>query len=107
MNNELTRKFDIYLKRLFPLCRSITGDMNRETLKILQEIIPLKIREIESKTKVFDWEIPYEWNVKDAWIKDLDGRKIVDFNENNLHLVSYSKPIDKIIPPINPGKPEL
>ena len=97
MNNELIRKFDIYLKRLFPLCRSITGDMNRETLKILQEIIPLKIREIESKTKVFDWEIPYEWNVKDAWIKDLDGRKIVDFNENNLHLVSYSKPIDKII----------
>ena len=97
MNNELIRKFDFYLKRLFPLCRSITGDMNRETLKILQEIIPLQIREIESKTKVFDWEIPYEWNVKDAWIKDLDGRKIVDFKKNNLHLVSYSKPIDKII----------
>ena len=97
MQKNSIELFDEYLKKLFPLCRSLSGEMNRKTLKILQEIIPLKIKEIKTKTKVFDWEIPPEWNVKEAWIKDMDGNKIIDFEENNLHLVSYSIPIKKTI----------
>ena len=84
-----------YLKRLFPICRSITGDGNRETLKILQEIIPLKIIEYPTGQKVYDWEIPKEWKIKDAWIKNSKGEKIIDFKNNNLHVVSYSIPIHK------------
>ena len=97
MKKKSIESFDKFLRKLFPLCRSLSGEMNRKTLKILQEIIPLKIKEIESKTKVFDWEIPLEWNIKEAWIKDSKGNKIIDFNENNLHLVSYSIPIKKIL----------
>ena len=97
MKKKSIESFDKFLRKLFPLCRSLSGEMNRKTLKILQEIVPLKIKEIESETKVFDWEIPLEWNIKEAWIKDSKGNKIIDFNENNLHLVSYSIPIKKII----------
>ena len=83
-----------YLTRLFPICRSLTGDGNRETLKILQEIIPLKIKEYPSGKNVFDWVIPEEWKIKDAWIKDKTGKKIVDFNNSNLHVVNYSSPVE-------------
>jgi len=83
-------------KRLFPICRSITGDGVRTTLKILKEFIPkLKIYEVKSGTKVFDWEVPPEWNIKDAYVKDCNGNKIIDFKRNNLHLVSYSISINK------------
>lgn len=84
-----------YLIRLFPLCRSITGEPNRKTLKILQEIIPLTIHEVPSGSKVFDWIIPDEWKISSAWIEDQEGKRIVDFNDNNLHVVSYSMPINK------------
>ena len=89
------KEIDSYLKRLLPITRSITGDGNRETLKILQEIIPLDILEYPTGQKVYDWTIPKEWNIKDAWIKDSNGNKIIDFKENNLHTVSYSTPIHK------------
>lgn len=82
---------------LWPLNRSLTGDGNRETLRILSEVIPLKIYEIPCGTKCFDWEIPSEWNVKEAWIKNSKGEKIIDFSINNLHLLGYSEPIHKII----------
>ena len=88
---------DRYLKKLFPINRSITGEGNRKTLKILREIIPLKIIEYSSGQKVYDWVIPKEWNIKDAWIKDSKGNKIIDFKKNNLHIVSYSIPIHKKI----------
>lgn len=81
------------LAMLFPLTRSITGNGNRETLKILQKLIPLQIKEIPSGKKVYDWNIPKEWNIKDGWIKNSRGEKIVDFKKNNLHVVSYSQPI--------------
>ena len=87
-------QIDSYLKRLFPICRSITGNGNRQTLQILQEIVPLTIHEVHSDTKVFDWTIPDEWNIKDAWIATQSGRRIVDFNECNLHVVNYSIPVD-------------
>ena len=69
-------------ERLFPICRSITGEGVRQTLQILQEDIPLEIREIPTGTPVFDWTIPREWNVKDAWVKDPSGQKIIDFKKN-------------------------
>lgn len=84
------------LKRLFPIYRSITGDGNRQTLEILKETCPLlKTYEVPSGTKVFDWTIPPEYNIKDAWIKNSKGEKIIDFKENNLHVVGYSTPIHK------------
>jgi aminopeptidase-like protein len=94
MDELIVSEVDGYLRRLFPLCRSITGDANRETLQILEEIIPLQICEISTGTKVYDWVIPDEWVVRDAWISDASGRRIVDFKANNLHLISYSIPVN-------------
>ena len=78
---------------LFPICRSITGDGVRKSLKILQNISEFSIKEISSGTKCFDWTIPDEWNIKDAYIEGPNGQKILDFKKNNLHVVSYSVPI--------------
>jgi aminopeptidase-like protein len=91
----LTDEIDAFLRRLFPLARSITGEPNRQTLRTLQELIPLVIREIPSGTTVYDWTIPDEWNIRGAWIEDEHGRRIVDFAQNNLHVVSYSVPLDR------------
>jgi aminopeptidase-like protein/spore coat polysaccharide biosynthesis protein SpsF (cytidylyltransferase family) len=90
-------EFDQYLQRLFPLCRSITGDPNRETLRVLQELIPLVIHEVPSGTAVYDWTIPDEWNIRDAWIADVSGRRMVDFRASNLHVVSYSEPVNAVM----------
>jgi aminopeptidase-like protein len=81
---------------LFPLDRSLTGNGVRDTLKILQEIADFDIKEVPSGEKVFDWTVPDEWNVKDAYI-EFEGKKIVDFSDNNLHLVGYSTPINKVL----------
>lgn len=81
------------LERLFPICRSITGNGVRETLAIIKEYIPLQIREVPSGTKILDWTVPSEWNVRDAYIEDPSGKKIVDFKKNNLHLMGYSTPV--------------
>lgn len=82
-------------KRLYPICRSITGNGVRKTLKILQNYIPLKIREIPTGTQAFDWIVPKEWNIRDAYVMNEDGDKIIDFKKNNLHVVGYSIPIDE------------
>jgi len=84
-----------YLERLFPITRSLTGSGNRETLRIISEIVPIEIVEYPSGQEVFDWTIPDEWIIRDAWIKNSAGEKIVDFKKNNLHLVSYSTPVDQ------------
>jgi len=86
--------FDL-IERLYPMCRSITGDGMRETLKIISEQIPIKIHEIPTGIKVFDWEVPKEWNITDAYIKNSKGKKIVDFKKSNLHVLNYSVPINK------------
>lgn len=83
-----------YLEKLFPLCRSLTGTPNRESLKIIQEIIPLRIHEIPSGRQVYDWKVPLEWSINSAYIEDGDGNRIIDFSSSNLHVVSYSQPVD-------------
>jgi len=80
--------------RLFPITRSITGDGYRKSIKIIQENIPLKIFKFKSGVKIFDWRVPKEWVIKDAFIS-VKNKKIVDFNKNNLHVVNYSSPINK------------
>lgn len=83
------------IKKLYPISRSITGNGVRQTLKIIGKKIPSKIHEIPTGTKVFDWQVPKEWNVKDAYIKDSRGKKIVDFKKSNLHVLNYSIPVRK------------
>lgn len=90
-------RLEQYFDRLWPINRSLTGNGNRESLQILSEIIPLEIREIPSGSKCFDWTVPPEWNNKEAWIKDETGKVIVDFNNNNLHLLGYSEPFDGVL----------
>jgi aminopeptidase-like protein len=80
------------ITRLFPICRSITGEGVRQTLGIVQEHIPLKTHEVATGTPVFDWTVPREWNVKDAYIRSRTGERVVDFNKSNLHVVGYSVP---------------
>lgn len=93
-----SKMYDLCVK-LFPICRSITGNGVRQTLEILNSVIggEMVIHEVPSGTKVFDWTVPKEWNIKDAWIKDSKGNKILDFKNNNLHVMGYSLPIDKKI----------
>ena len=87
MSTNLVTEIDEYLRRLFPLNRSLTGEGNRETLRILQEIVPIEITEYPSGLEVYDWVIPEEWHLRDAWINDESGQKLIDVNENNLHVV--------------------
>jgi aminopeptidase-like protein len=81
------------VERLYPLCRSITGDGVRATLDILAESIALTVHEVPTGTKVLDWTVPKEWNIRDAYVADSDGRRVIDFAESNLHVVGYSLPM--------------
>ncbi len=82
-----------WVAELFPICRSITGNGVRETLKQVGKRIPLTVHEVPSGTQVFDWKVPLEWNIRDAYIKNLRGERLVDFQKSNLHVVSYSQPV--------------
>ena len=87
-----------FAAELYPICRSITGDGIRQTLRRIQQRIPMEIFEVPSGTPVFDWTVPQEWNIKDAYIKDSSGRRIVDFQKCNLHVLNYSVPIHATMP---------
>jgi aminopeptidase-like protein len=78
---------------LYPICRSITGDGVRRTLEIVDREIGLDLHEVPSGTPVLDWTVPREWNVRDAWVADAAGERVIDFQASNLHLVSYSVPV--------------
>ncbi|GAA0361377.1 DUF4910 domain-containing protein [Microbispora corallina] len=103
------------VRRLYPLCRSITGDGVRRTLEIVSESIPLEISEVPTGTQVLDWTIPKEWNIRDAYIKDASGARVVDFAVSNLHVVGYSVPVsatmtlDELRPRLHtlPDQPDL
>jgi aminopeptidase-like protein len=81
------------IRRLYPVCRSLTGDGVRQTLAVLGELIDLEVREVPTGERVFDWTVPREWNIRDAWVADSSGRRVIDFRESNLHVVGYSRPV--------------
>jgi len=86
------------VEELYPICRSITGDGVRKTLEILSRHVPLTVREVPSGTSVLDWTVPKEWNIRDAWIADASGARVVDFRKSNLHVVNYSVPVRTRLP---------
>lgn len=81
------------IAKLYPLCRSITGDGLRATLRGLSELAPLQLSEVPSGTPALDWTVPPEWNIRDAYVKDASGARIIDFRKSNLHVVNYSVPV--------------
>jgi aminopeptidase-like protein len=95
-----------FAAELYPICRSITGDGIRQTLAMIGSRIPLQTFEVPTGTPVFDWTVPKEWNICDAYIKGPDGKRIVDFQESNLHVLNYSAPIHATMP-LSELKPHL
>ena len=91
---------------LYPIFRSLTGDGVRSTLRCLAREIPLELHEVASGTPVFDWTVPEEWNIREAWIKDPQGREVVNLANHNLHVVGYSVPVRKKMP-LSELKPRL
>ncbi len=84
--------------KMFPICRSITGNGFRESLNIIREVVPeIEVHEVPTGTPVFDWAVPKEWNCKGGGIYKINGEKVIDFNDSNLHILGYSTPVDKII----------
>ncbi|MGH7278603.1 MAG: DUF4910 domain-containing protein [Candidatus Rokuibacteriota bacterium] len=81
------------MTELYPICRSITGDGVRETLRRIRRHIPLTVHEVPTGTPVFDWTVPNEWNIRDAYVKTSAGARVIDFRRSNLHVVSYSVPV--------------
>lgn len=86
------------VERLYPLCRSITGDGVRATLRILDEYLPLRVHEVPTGTQVLDWTVPQEWNIRDAYIADAAGNRVVDFAASSLHVLGYSLPVSATMP---------
>ena len=91
--NDVAQEMYRLISELYPICRSITGNGVRETLNIVKEHIPLEIHKVSTGTEVFDWTVPKEWNIKDAYVKNSKGERIIDFGKSNLHVVNYSTPV--------------
>ena len=92
------REMHAFIGQMYPLCRSITGAGFRETLSMISRHIPLEIHEVPTGTPVFDWIVPKEWNIRDAYVKNSTGERVIDFRKSNLHVVSYSVPIKTTLP---------
>ena len=115
MTGDLGAEMHALVRRLYPLCRSITGDGVRETLAVVGEHLPLTVHEVPTGTQVLDWTVPREWNIRDAYVADAIGRRVIDFQESNLHVVGYSVPVhtrmslDELRPHLHtlPGQPSL
>src|ERR1700680_1360904 len=95
---EIGRELHGFAAELYPICRSITGDGIRRTLALIQNRIPLQISEVPTGTPFFDWTVPKEWNIRDGYIKDSSGNKVVDFSHCNLHVLNYSAPLHRTMP---------
>jgi aminopeptidase-like protein len=92
-HSEQGRRIHQWIADLYPICRSITGNGVRRTLEVIGRMIPMRVSEVASGTQVFDWTVPREWNIHDAYIKNSKGERVVDFRANNLHVMSYSVPV--------------
>jgi aminopeptidase-like protein len=97
VETDMGESMHAFMRELFPICRSITGDGVRETLAAVGRRIPLEVHEVPSGTSVLDWTVPDEWNIEDAYIAK-DGQRVVDFQESNLHIVNYSEPVRGVMP---------
>ena len=95
--SPLIDEADSLFERLFPLCRSLTGNGVRQTLEILQQVAPFDILEIPSGTPCYDWAVPDEWNIRGAYVDVVGGPRVIDFGANNLHVVGYSVPVDAVM----------
>lgn len=93
--NEVGKEMYQLMSELYPICRSITGNGVRETLDKIKRIVPIEVHEVASGTKAFDWTVPKEWNIKDAYVKNSKGERIIDFKKSNLHVLNYSVPVQK------------
>jgi aminopeptidase-like protein len=91
--NDVGKEMYELIAELYPICRSITGNGLRKTLRVLNRFIPLEIHEVPTGTQVFDWTVPREWNIKDAYVKNSKGERVIDFRRSNLHVVGYSAPV--------------
>jgi aminopeptidase-like protein len=105
-DSELGQEMHQFAAELYPICRSITGTGIRQTLARIQERIPLQVSEVPTGTQVFDWSVPKEWNIRDAYVKDPSGKRVVDFQKSNLHVLNYSTPVHAIMP-LRDLKPHL
>jgi len=103
---EIGRQLHQFATKLYPICRSITGNGIRETLALIGKRVPLQSFEVASGIEVFDWTVPKEWNIRDAYIKDASGNRVVDFQQSNLHVLSYSTPVRATMP-LSELKPHL
>jgi aminopeptidase-like protein len=110
IDQEFTRETGQELHRfaaeLYPICRSITGEGIRRTLNLIGQRIPLQMMEVPTGTHVFDWTVPKEWNIRDAYVKGPDGKRVVDFHEHSLHILNYSVPVHATLP-LSELKPHL
>ncbi len=95
--SKLGQQMHSLITELYPICRSITGNGVRQTLEIIGKEIPLIRHEVPTGTRVFDWTVPREWNINDAWVENSRGERIIDFRKNNLHVLNYSIPVDKTV----------
>ena len=94
-NSSLGDEIYSLIRELYPICRSITGEGFRQTLGRVRKEIPLEVHEVPSGTQVFDWVVPKEWNIRDAYVKNSRGERIIDFKSHNLHVVNYSVPVHR------------
>src|SRR5579863_4957356 len=90
---ELGNRLHAFVSELYPVCSSITGNGLREIIRRIGQRIPLQIHEVPTGTQVFDWTVPREWNIRDAYVRNSRGEKIIDFKNSNLHVVNYSVPV--------------
>jgi aminopeptidase-like protein len=95
--DELGNSMMEFMAEVFPICRSITGSGLRQTLNRIAEIVPLQQSEVPSGTQVFDWTVPREWNISDAWVADASGERVIDFQRSNLHVINYSVPVARTL----------